>query len=262
MPRITVARKGNESHGSLLSAAGQAPTKKIFSLTIPPVPKETHKAIATNITKSQPWLGQKAKLDLAQQRALNLRSQLKLMHKKLSDLEEQQEKAVEDAGDVREIELKEEIEEIEKSLNDECQQVLSGKEHQWEKEKRSMEREMADDLKRLGTDVEMASTETKMKRARLEDRSESSSLNIHVNETSDSDEKVKKKSDANDLGEARLSETRIGEDKNKLSATKSQELMVLKQKADDLKDTKKDFVKLLMMILKSERKKKEEAREK
>lgn len=227
MPRVPVARKGSESHGASMFPAGQVPTKKIFNLTIPPVPKETYKAIANGVTKRQPWLGQKAKLDVAQQRVLNLRSQLKVMHEKLNDLERQKEKVVEDAVEAREVELKAAIEETEKALNGEFEEILNGKEQEWERERRSMKREMVDELKRLGTDVEKASSETQAKRIRLEHKSESEkSLAVDVNETSDSEENSHDDSDVEDGRDHFPSESTTGNEKNILSAAKSHELKV------------------------------------
>lgn len=178
MPRIAAGRRGGEIPDVLLFTAGQAPTKKHFTLPIPAVPKDTFDAIASRITKFQPWLGQKAKLDKAQQKAQTFHDTLSDAQETLKELEGQREEALRDVQEVRQSEIHEALQDVEKKIQRDFDDSIKQRGKQWEKEKKDMEREIQEELaglrekleQELGDEQRAAETaEPRTKRAKLDD---------------------------------------------------------------------------------------------
>lgn len=251
MPRIpgsTTGRRNNENSCALLFIAGQAPTKRNFTLTIPPVPDKAVNAIERRITKNQPWIGQKAKLDLAQQKAQNLRMELNHMHDKLDDIEQRHGQKIHDLEKVKEVELKIALEEIGKKSKSSCQDRLNGKEQEWDRQRKDLKKQMEEELRKIRTELEtIIAKEPPAKRRKVESTEDNLANNETIEVLPEEDKQLKQIS---------IFET---EEDEKLSSEKLRELLAYRQKAEDLKETKKDMGKLLVMIMKAEKKKKEEA---
>jgi hypothetical protein len=273
MPRLPGRRGGDDPTNILLFASGQASTIKRFSLTVNPVPKDVHEVISSRLTKSQPWLGAKVKLDLARHKALKAHETLQLAQEKLKDLEQRRERSLEDVDQVRSEELEIALQGLEDSLRQNHQQRLYEKEQQWEEQKRQMKSEIEGELKRLREEFEAegVSEEPPAKRAKLE-----GSLDIRE-ETGDTSSKAEENKGHRGNG------AEEEEDDSKLSYSKSQEVKVrqislsslrvfrckdancdvcqaLQVKVSELKQAKLNLVWLLKNMVKADQK--EESKEK
>ena len=276
MGRFPSGRRGGEIPGVLLFSSGQAPTKKLFNLTIPPVPPETYDAIASRIATFQPWLGKKAQLDKAQQKSQIYHENLLLAQDKLKELEEQREHVQE----VRQTETQEALKELEESIQLDFDDELNDKENQWENEREELEKEIEEDLKRARSEMKLKQTKTEegeqseeppQKRNKLEDDSEQPprvSLDDDLEEHSEEPHTAPVAAAAAEETKSDLVahvEAEEDEGESKLSFTKKQEVETFQKKADELAGMKINMSWLLKTIIKTEnerKKKNDELKEK
>lgn len=145
MPRIAVGRRsGDHSNDPLWFTAGYAPKKKQYSLVLS-VDPETHKAVASRLAATQPWLVHKSELDKAHQHAQNSYSNLEQAKLRLRNLEEKREQALQDVQQVRQAELDRSLAKVESSLKEEYQEKLEKNEQQWKAEIESLQEKLEEE---------------------------------------------------------------------------------------------------------------------
>lgn len=240
--RFPNSRRGGETAGGLFSS-GKAPTKKSFSLTIPPVPPETYQAIASRITKCQPWLGQKAQLDKAQQSAQVCQENLQVVQEELKELEDQREQALRDVREARQAETQEALKKLEKSIQQEFEESLKMKEEQWEKERLQMEKRIEEELLEMKKAIRTKQSEDVMSGEPPQKRSKSEST--VKSEDQRRDEGASMNIEATKASEETGNDGKEEEDETKLSFAKKQEYEVRDSVRVDCRFDRETYIRVI-----------------
>jgi hypothetical protein len=271
MGRFPSGRRSGDNPGVLLFASGQAPMKKQFNLTIPPVPSATYEAIVSRITTFQPWLEQKAQLDKAQQKAQLAHDNLVLAQERLSELQARREQA----RKLRQVETSKALKEIEQSMHQDFEEEMKRKQKQFELERDELEREIVEELKHARTEMEMEKDageegthehneiETSQKRAKLEDDTEKPHrvcLEDDEQEEGEESDAPGEKATLDDKGRINGQE-KEQHDESKLSYLKKQEFEAFQKRADELTGIKINMSWLLKTIIQKENEQKKKNNE-
>jgi hypothetical protein len=150
MGRFPSGRRNPENPGVILFSSGQAPIKKQFNLTIPPVPPATYDAIASRITTLQPWLEQKTKFDKARQKAQLSRENLIVARERLRELQERRELA----RKLRQTDTINAMKLVDQSTQRSFEEEMKERENQWSTRREQIEREIEEDLERVRLELE------------------------------------------------------------------------------------------------------------
>ncbi|KAI2494309.1 hypothetical protein MHU86_20204 [Fragilaria crotonensis] len=268
MGRFPSGRRNPENPGVILFSSGQAPTKKQFNLTIPPVPPETYDAIASRITTLQPWLEQKAKLDKAQQKAQLSRENLVLAQERLRQLQERREQA----RKLRQTDTLNAMRLVDQSTQQSFEEEMKEKENEWNKRREQIELEIEEDLKRVRTELEAEAASEEMedseeaedsppaKRFKLDrDVEPSHRVSLDDEEKEEGEESESADEEAILRRESAV-ENDKDEDESKLSFAKKKAFDTFQKKADELTGMKVNMSWLLKTIIQkeNERKKKDD----
>ena len=264
MGRFPSGRRNPDNPGVILYSSGQAPVKKQFNLTIPPVPPATYDAIVSRITTFQPWLDQKSQLEKARQKSQLSHDNLVIAQERLRQLQERREQA----RKLRQTDTLNAMKQVEQATQQSFDEEMREKEKHWYKRREELEQQIEEDLKRVRSELEAEAASGDVR-----DGEEGEDLPPHKRLKSDSDieqpHRVSLDDEEKEEGEESEStdeETKLKcesagehckeEVESKLSFVKQKAFDTFQKKAEELAGMKVNMSWLLKTIIQNENERK------